>query len=196
VISSLWHSGNSVARAGWVQQGVGPELLKEGQGQSQVQAVGEKGENRSCPPTMNRPETKDTLGRFTLEPEAAWLLGSRELQQDSGFSCSLGTRARRVWVFCGRTGGIDPSWDPGPHHEGLGCRELERVLGHINPDTCPSGLCPSLGILGAAQPLLQGPCRTQNGISQAQGQDRLSSPGQASPLLGERSVLFSIPAQR
>ena len=34
------------------QQGVGPELLREGQGQSQVQAAENKGENGSHSPTV------------------------------------------------------------------------------------------------------------------------------------------------
>lgn len=36
------------------QPGVGPELLREVQGQSQVQAAGEQGENRSYSPTVSR----------------------------------------------------------------------------------------------------------------------------------------------
>lgn len=36
---------------------------------------------------QERPETKKALGRFTLEPEAARLLGNWELHLESGFSC-------------------------------------------------------------------------------------------------------------
>lgn len=93
---------------------MGPELLKEEQGQSQVQAGGEQGRKRSVLPAHPAPpagpETKDTLDWFTLEPEDAWLLGSREPHLVSGttesqeFRCS--TRGH---------GGQDSSSDLGPH---------------------------------------------------------------------------------
>lgn len=83
---------------------MGPELLKEEQGQNQVQAGGEQEEKGSVLPAG--PETKDTLDWFTLEPEAAWLLGT-----SPGFR---NHRVPRIQVLYWRPRGTRRSSDLGP----------------------------------------------------------------------------------
>lgn len=102
------------------QQGVGPELLKEGQGQSQVQAVGEQG-RKQIPPTHSEPPV-GTQRQRTLLAGLPWKLKLPGCWGAGNFIWNLVSQtaeSQGFWCPAGGQLGQDPSEDPGPCHWGF-----------------------------------------------------------------------------